>query len=121
MHASVVERESARLITVRLSGRLTQRQWEAALQEIANLLKAGERSSLLVVAEDFEGWGAGDWDDMSFQRAHDEQIDRMAIVAEKKWEDQALMFCGKGLRGIEIEFFPPVEIARARQWAVSSS
>jgi hypothetical protein len=44
----------------------------------------------------------------------------MAIVADAKWEDQALMFAGKGLRKIEIEFFTPAEMGRARQWLTAA-
>ena len=120
MQASIA-RESPRLISARLSGRLSSRQWQAALREVAKLLRTDERASLLVVAEEFEGWGPGEWDDMSFQRAHDKQIDRMAIVADRKWEDMGLMFSGKGLRAIEIEFFTPAEMSRARQWLESGA
>jgi hypothetical protein len=114
-----IERESPRLITIRVSGRLSPRAWRSVLQDVGKLLHAQERTSLLVLAEQFEGWESGDWDDMSFQQKHDEQIDRMAIVADKKWEDLALMFSGKGLRRIEIEFFAPAEVSQARRWLVS--
>jgi hypothetical protein len=40
----------------------------------------------------------------------------MAIVGEKKWEDLTLMFVAKGLRSFPIEYFQPVELARARAW-----
>jgi hypothetical protein len=111
-----VERDSPRLIKVRLSGRLDARQWRAAQEQMANLLRPGERASILVDGAAFEGWGRGDWQDLSFQSNFDPLIGRMAILAEKKWEAEALMFAGKGLRKIEIEFFTPAESARARQW-----
>jgi hypothetical protein len=119
MHVAI-ERESARVVKVQLSGSVTARQWHAAVMDIANMLKPDEQTGILVAAEGFEGWGAGEWDDLSFQRELDSKIGRMAIVAETKWEDLALMFAGKGLRRIEIEFFPPEQIARARQWLTSS-
>jgi hypothetical protein len=111
-----VERESPLLIKVRLAGRLNSRQWRAALEEMAGLLKPGERASILVDADAFEGWGRGDWQDLAFQSNHDPLIHRMAIIADRKWEAQALMFAGKGLRRIEIEFFTPEQTSQARQW-----
>ena len=116
-----IARESPQLIKVEIAGRLSSDQWHAALADLAKLLKAGERTSILIMAERFEGWEPGDWEDLSFQRDYDERIGRMAIVAEAKWEGQALMFTGKGLRGaVEIEFFTPAEIGRARQWLESA-
>jgi len=120
MHVAI-ERESPGLVKVQLSGCVSAREWHAAVADIAKMLKSGEQSGILVAAvEDFDGWGPGDWDDLSFQREFDAKIGRMAIVADKKWEDLALMFAGKGLRKIQIEFFPPAEISRARQWLASS-
>jgi hypothetical protein len=118
--AFAVTKASPGLLTVRLNGRIGQAQWEEMLAEVAKLLPEASSSSILVLAEDFQGWGAGEWDDASFRHDYDRRIDRMAIVADKEWEDQALMFAGKGLRRIEIEFFTPGEIARARRWLESS-
>jgi hypothetical protein len=118
-----VEQESPGLVKVIFTGRVGPKEWRAALGETAGLLPEGRRTSVLVSADGFEGWGAGDWDDsafLSFQRDYDPRIGRMAIVADKKWEDQALMFAGKGLRKIEIEFFTPGEIEWARQWLRST-
>jgi hypothetical protein len=116
----VVHQESPGLIMVELAGRLAPQQWYAALDGVAKLLPEGKRTSILVSGERFEGWSAGKWDDFSFQHDNDSRIGRMAIVADAKWEDQALMFAGKGLRKIEIEFFRPAEMGRARQWLTAA-
>jgi len=120
MHVAI-ERETAQLVRVQLSGSITARVWHTAVADVEKMLKPGEQTGVLVAAEGFEGWGPGEWDDLSFQREFDSKIGRMAIVADKKWEDLALMFAGKGLRKIEIEFFTPDEIARARRWLASSN
>jgi hypothetical protein len=114
-----IDRESPRIIRVDLSGRMDAKQWRTAQEGVASLLKEGEITPLLVYAASFDGWGDGSWDDFSFQQQYDAQIGRLAIVADKRWEDRALLFTGKGLRRIEIEFFTPAEIDRARQWLTS--
>src|SRR4051812_9050852 len=115
-----VKQESPALVTISLSGRIGPEQWIAGLDEMAACLPEGRLTSILVLGNDFQDWGPGDWDDFgfqfSFQHKYDPRIGRMAIVADRKWEDRALMFAGKGLRKIEIEFFTPDEIERARQW-----
>ena len=44
------------------------------------------------------------------------QIDRIAIVADRVWEDLALMFAGQGLRRVDVQFFGPSSEKQARQW-----
>ena len=117
---ATIEKESARVVRVELSGKMNPGEWSAALRKIGELLVPGEQTAVLVAADGFAGWETGNWDDLSF-RKHDAGISRMAIVADRKWEDLALMFVGKGLRDIEIEFFAPVEIAEARQWLAGPS
>lgn len=112
-----VMRESPRLVHVRLSGRVTAQEWNAALGEAAGLLAPDEQTAILVTAEAFEGWEhGGGWEDMSFRRLFDERVSRMAIVADRRWEGEALMFAGKGLRRFDVEFFASEELGRARAW-----
>ena len=111
-----VEQESPGLVNVHLAGRVASQAWHAALADVAKLLNPGQRTSILLAAEGFEGWEPGDWDDLSFQREHDAHIARIAIVADQKWKDQMLMFAGQGLRKVDIRFFTPAETVQARQW-----
>jgi hypothetical protein len=116
-----VEQESPRVIEVQLAGRLSSQEWHATLKDVAKLLRPEERACILLAAQGFEGWEPGDWDDLSFQREHDQHIARIAIVADQKWKDQVLMFAGQGLRKVDIRFFTPPEAAQARQWVASSA
>lgn len=105
------------LLTVRLTGKLTQPDLSAVQQQAIRMLPKPSRVRVLVLAETFEGWEKdGDWGDLSFQMEHDQQIEKMAIVANKKWEDLLLMFVGKGIRKFPIEFFPPGQTASAQAW-----
>ena len=70
-----------------------------------------------MLAQEFQGWDKGDWSDISFQTEYDRYIEKMAVVGEKKWADLAMMFIGKGLRRVQIEFFADEEMART--WVVS--
>ena len=47
---------------------------------------------------------------------YDKLIEKIAIVGEKKWEELAMIFTGKGVRPIPIEFFTPAELPKARVW-----
>ncbi|HXL09271.1 MAG TPA: STAS/SEC14 domain-containing protein [Candidatus Bathyarchaeia archaeon] len=71
----------------------------------------------LMIAEGFEGWERkADWGDVSFMMEQGQHIEKMAIVGDEKWRDDALAFTAKGFRPTAIEFFPASRINEARIW-----
>jgi hypothetical protein len=119
MSAEIVD-ASEGVLTIKISGKLRYSELAAAQKTAAETLQKRGGSRLSVLAERFEGWEkGGDWGDLSGQAQLDAQIERLAIVAEKRWEDVALMFAGKGIRHIDIEYFPPTELPKARAWLAS--
>ena len=109
--------EAPQLLVVRLSGKVSAEDFRAAQKEASELLKPVVSVGFLVVLERFEGWGGGDWGDSSIELRHDAQIKRMAIVGDRKWEDAAMLFVGKGIRHFEIEYFEAAQLEKARAWA----
>jgi hypothetical protein len=116
-----IQRESLQIITVRVSGRLSEPEWQGALADALKLVPGDERASILIQADGFEGWDQGRWEYTASQQEFDRRIDRMAIVAAPQWRDQAMLFTGQGIRQFAIEFFTPAEAVRARQWLMSCS
>lgn len=81
-----------------------------------------QKVKILVLAEEFSGWGKeGDWGDLTFMYGHDAQIEKIAVVAEDKWEDDILMFLGAGRRQAAVEFFSTGETQAARDWLQSEN
>ena len=116
----IIQTPASGPITIRLSGELSSSEWLGAQRKAAESMPPDRLTSFLVIAEDFQGWQrGGDWGNLSFQE-HDDRIARMAIVADERWRDDSLLFAGKGLRKFEIEFFPLVDIEKARAWLASS-
>jgi hypothetical protein len=116
MGAEIIE-QTADTLTVRISGLLTQPVLAALQRDVGQKLNQRGKTRLLILTEAFEGWQrGGNWGDVSFSAAHDNQIEKMAIVGDKQWEDLALMFASKGLRRFPIEYFAAADIARARAW-----
>ena len=64
-----------------------------------------------------ERWEPGaDWNDLDFLLSHSGEIAKIAVVAEPRWEVQALAFAGAGIRRAPVKFFPPNELEQARRW-----
>jgi hypothetical protein len=105
------------LRVVRLRGMLRKAELDTLHQDEAEVLPADTRVNVLVIAEAFEGWHRGDqWGDVSFIATYGDRIDKIALVAEPRWEAQLLMFTGAGFRRTQIKFFPSEQLAEARAW-----
>jgi len=71
----------------------------------------------LAILDGFEGWErSGDWGDVSFMMDQGQHIEKMAIVGDEKWNDDALAFTAKGFRPTAVEFFPSSRLDEARTW-----
>lgn len=107
------------VFVLRFSGTLKQSEFAAEQAALAEKIDSGSKPRLLVVSDNFEGWERGpDWNDLDFMMSHGGEIAKIAIVAEPQWETKALAFAGAGLRPAPVKFFPPNQLAEAREWLV---
>ena len=105
------------IYVLRISGILKRSEFAAEQSALARQIDTGSKPRLLVILENFEGWERGaDWNDLDFYISHGHKISRIAIVAERRWEPQALAFTGAGVRRTPVKFFPPNELEQARSW-----
>jgi hypothetical protein len=111
-----------RLLTVRVTGTLTRPELARAQASALEVIRRHGAVRILVIVTDFLGWNrADDWGDVSFAAEHDPHIEKIALVGEKRWEELALAFTGKGFRQVAIEYFVPTDLARARAWVASTA
>lgn len=116
MPCEIVEKEEG-LITIKISGVLKRAEL-AQMEKVAiEAMGPARKIKFLILTESFQGWdNKSNWEDVSFQSEYDEQIEKIAIVGEKRWQDLAEAFVGKGLRSMDIRYFTPSEAAMARSW-----
>ena len=71
---------------------------------------------MLVEMHNFHGWTAGAlWEDIKFDAKHFNDIERIAIVAETKWEHDMTIFC-KPFTSAKIRYFDHRAGNEARTW-----
>jgi hypothetical protein len=103
--------------TFYISGLLSKAEFESAQVSCESAIRRVGKIKLLVLLENFEGWEkTKGWEDLSFSQNNDVFIEKLAIVGEERWQDEAYMFTFKGLRPVAIEYFAPGEIVAARRW-----
>ena len=105
------------VISVRVTDLLRLADQEAVQTLITELIEKGKKPRLLVVIDHFQGWERNaKWDDVGFLVEYGDDIEKIAVVADERWKDQAFLFAGKGFRATEIEFFPLSALQEAEYW-----
>lgn len=106
-----------RLVSAKITGELSRSE-VGHIQAVAReAIRCCGKISALFILENFQGWQrAGEWGDDSFLTEHDKDIDKIAVVGDDKWRDFVYAFLAKGFRQAEVEFFPPADLSKARNW-----
>lgn len=108
---------STRLLEVKIQGVLKKADYDQIIRAAREAIAREGRIRALVVTERFQGWERGaDWGDVSFVTEQGQHIEKLAIVGDERWREDALVFTAKGFRPTAIEYFAPSRTAQARQW-----
>jgi hypothetical protein len=113
----IIQQEPNNVHVLRASGILKRSEFGNVQSTAARAIDAGEKPRVLAILEDFEGWERGaDWNDFDFMLTHGNEIAKIAIVGDPRWEPEALAFAGAGFRSAPVKFFPTAQLAEARAW-----
>jgi len=110
------EQHNGKVLWIRLTGKLGKDDYETFVPEVERLIREHGKIRVLMVMEDFHGWGPGGlWEDVKFDLKHFRDIERLAMVGEKKWQEGMAAFC-KPFTSAEIRYFGHDELDQARAW-----
>jgi hypothetical protein len=109
-----------RIVTLKFKQRLDKADYDEFVPQIETIMQNGDNIRLLVELHDFEGWTAGAlWEDTKFAARHFNDIDRLAVVGDKQWENGVTVFV-KPFTNAQVRFFSHEEINAARRWIRAS-
>ena len=114
------ETNGGKLLEVQLTGKLAKEDYEHFVPAVERLVKAHGKIRMLVEMHDFHGWTAGAlWQDIKFDARHFADIERLAIVGEKKWQHGMAVFC-KPFTSAKVRYFDRPAIDQAREWLAAA-
>ena len=117
MSMQLIEANGGRLLEVRVSGKLAKEDYGHFLPQLERLVQQHGKISMLLEMVDFHGWTPGAlWEELKADFKHFSDVQRVAIVGEKKWQKE-LSTWGKPFTGAEIRYFERSELPQARTWA----
>ncbi len=120
MAIEVTEKNNGKVLEVRASGKLLHEDYQQFVPAFERLLRQHGKIRVLFEMSDFHGWKAGAlWDDIKFDLKHFTDIERLAMVGDRKWEKGMSVFC-KPFTTAKIRYFDRAQVADAHAWLESN-
>jgi len=110
------EEDVGKIVTLTFKGKLSREDYELFVPQLEGLMKQDEKIRLLVELKDFKGWTAGAlWEDIKFDVKHFNDIERLAVVGDSKWEKGLALFA-KPFTTASVRYFEQNEMEQAKRW-----
>ena len=107
---------SKNVIGFRMTGKLTDADYKAVAPEFEDGIKRYGKIRLLWLLEDFHGWESrAAWDDYDYWRKYGKEIERVAIVGNKRWEEWMTKLAQLFMKG-GVKYFDESQLDDAWVW-----
>ncbi len=104
-------------IAIQASGTLTGEDYDAVLPDIEKIIEKHGKVRVCIDMASFDGWEmSAAWKDMIFGIAHWNDLDKLAIVGDAKWEEWSATITDVMMHGA-VRHFPVRDQAEALKWA----
>jgi len=116
MSIKLKEESGGKVLDAQISGKLVHEDYVRLSPKFEELVKQHGKIRVLFEMVDFHGWEAAAlWDDIKFDVKHFSDIERLAMVGDRKWEKGMSAFCSV-FTTAKIRYFDRSEMSEARQW-----
>ncbi len=115
----ILPESAGKTVGVKAVGKLTDADYETFVPQVEAILAREGKLKLLMDLTEFEGWEwQAAWDDFAFGLKHWNDIEKMAIVGDARWEELTAKI-GDKLMSADVKQFPSAEIEAAWTWVKS--
>jgi hypothetical protein len=105
------------ILTIKISGKLTREDYRQFLPEVERLAKMRGTIRVLCHIHDFHGWNVGAlWEDVRCDARHFADIERLALIADRKWQAGMTVFCHPFGEARQVRYFDHDESDQAAEW-----
>jgi hypothetical protein len=110
------EEDDGKVLILHISGKLVKADYGHFVNEFEQLIRQHGKLRVLFDMGDFHGWDAGAaWEDIKFDIKHFADIERLAMVGDKRWQHAMAIFF-KPFTKATIRYFDHAEAAEALKW-----
>ena len=116
MAIQLIEKDGGKTLHVGASGKLSHEDYKRFIPEFERLIDQHGKIRILFEMTDFHGWDAAAvWDDFKMDLKHFADIEKIAMVGDKKWEKNMSVFC-KPFTTASVRYFDQMNLAEAEVW-----
>jgi hypothetical protein len=116
MAVTLIENNGGKLLEVHVTGKLADEDYQRFVPQFERLIARHGKIRVLFEMSQFHGWEAKAlWDDIKFDLKHFKDIERLAMVGEKKWQKGMAAFC-KPFTTATVRYFDHNDTDAARVW-----
>ena len=116
MPIHLTEANDGEILFIRLGGKLANADYADFVLAFERLVSRHGKLRVLFDVIDFCGWDAAAfWADIKFDFKHFADIERLAMVGDKKWQRHMAVFCNSFTKAT-VRYFDRAEAAKARKW-----
>ncbi len=117
MPITMIERSDGHTLEIHLTGKLSRADFLEFIPVAERFISDWGKFAIAVVMRDFQGCEPGAvWEDLKWDLKHYHDVERIALVGEKKWQAGMGKFC-QPFTGAEIKYFDLRNLPEARHWA----
>lgn len=121
MAIKLTEEKNGQLLEVQVSGKLAHEDYLHFVPKFEQMVQQHGKIRVLFDMVGFHGWEAGAlWDDIKFDVKHFSDVERLAMVGDKQWEEGMSLFC-RPFTTAKIRYFDHTKSAEARAWLESDT
>lgn len=103
-------------LAFKLSGKLHDEDYKTFVPTVESFLATEGKARLFVQFEDFHGWDLhAVWDDTKFAFKHYADIERIALVGDRRWEKWMAQVC-RPFTKATVRYFDVSEVNDAWAW-----
>ena len=115
------EENGGKILVVHVTGKLVSADYGPFVSEFERLLRLHGKPRVLFDMTGLDGWDAGAaWEDLKFDVKHFGDIERLAMVGDKKWQHGMAAFF-RPFTKATTRYFDQLDAAGARHWLGNGS
>ncbi len=112
----IQDKSAGNFLWLKLTGKLKDEDYKQIIPQLEEIIEAQGKVHILLELEDFHGWDVhAAWDDFRFVVKHRNDIERVALVGDKKWQEWMARL-GRPFVRAQQQYFDKSQIADACSW-----
>ena len=115
MYELMLEKEE-NIVGLKAKGKLVDADYKDIVPKIDAKIEEVGNIRIMFDMTELEGWSCKAMlDDAEFGISHRKQMDKIAVIGDKKWEEDSILLCRPFFAG-EVKFFYPEDKEAAWEW-----